>query len=434
MNGQLLRPLTPVSLLTLTLALVLLGPTGCRLGQGEECLTDSDCEEGLICVKRTQVIHEVNYESKHGTCFRDTDEDGVPDDYYQDDNGFSRTCGVHAFPHPDTGAETVQEEYLTRCNDNCPKQKNARILRSFECFAKDDCCPAPADRKASARSDDLCTDVTDQQDTCRDCLDAGMPPNCYMESGEYAKWGLSLGLGLDLDANGCMLCRPLSRAVTCTFTGGECAQAVATGALPAPACSGAWTCSADAVKPGYCYFVPALRKTDEDRWVVNFQLDMDWDGVGDECDNCPTQPNPDQANRDGDTSGDACDLCPDVPSLLNKDLDRDGLGDVCDPDDDNDGVCDPGQTDPTCTGSDNCPTVWNEDQADLDLDGLGDACDSDRDGDGIKEDGNTSGVVGDYPCRGPALMRLCDDNCPDVSNDEQLDSDGDGVGDACDPD
>ena len=41
------------------------------------------------------------------------------------------------------------------------------------------------------------------------------------------------------------------------------------------------------------------------------------------------------------------------------DFDNDGTGDACDPDDDNDGVCDPGDSDIACTGSDNCPLTPN---------------------------------------------------------------------------
>jgi hypothetical protein len=62
---------------------------------------------------------------------------------------------------------------------------------------------------------------------------------------------------------------------------------------------------------------------------------------------------------------------------------------------------------------DNCPAVSNPDQLDTDGDGEGDACDADIDGDGVANAG---------------------DNCPTVSNLDQLDTDGDGEGDACDSD
>ena len=56
---------------------------------------------------------------------------------------------------------------------------------------------------------------------------------------------------------------------------------------------------------------------------------------------------------------------------------------------------------------------------------------SDIDSDGILNDGDGSGIPGDNPCTGGNTIG-CDDNCIDISNPDQSDVDGDGIGDVCD--
>jgi hypothetical protein len=60
---------------------------------------------------------------------------------------------------------------------------------------------------------------------------------------------------------------------------------------------------------------------------------------------------------------------------------------------------------------DNCTNAFNPDQADFDGDGFGDACDPDDDND---------------------LLADVIDNCPRIPNTDQTDGDADGVGDVCD--
>jgi hypothetical protein len=53
-------------------------------------------------------------------------------------------------------------------------------------------------------------------------------------------------------------------------------------------------------------------------------IDSDEDGVCDDEDNCPADPNPDQDDGDDDGWGDVCDECPDLPAGDDPDPDRPG--------------------------------------------------------------------------------------------------------------
>ncbi len=212
------------------------------------------------------------------------------------------------------------------------------------------------------------------------------------------------------------------------------------------------------------------------------QVDTDNDGQIDACDDCPQDPNKTAAgecgcgNPDIDTDGDSVldcrDRCPGADDLLDTDGDetpdcRDGCPE--DPDKTDPGLLgcgiaeDDSDADGVPDGTDRCPGA--DDNEDRDGDGTPDCLDDcpddpdktapgacgcgtnedDADGDGTPDclddcpDDPTKTAAGDCGCGTPNDdadndgVPDCIDNCPDTANAMQVDSDNDGVGDACTP-
>ena len=198
-------------------------------------------------------------------------------------------------------------------------------------------------------------------------------------------------------------------------------------------------------------------------------------------DNCLGLNASDQTDTDGDGEGNACDTDDDDDEVVDgsdcEPLDDSAWQDEAYPDEDGDGVRDEasaevvscfGLTPPTGytlaeNGPDNCADVANSDQLDTDDDDEGNACDADddddgavdgsdcaplddsawqnqaypdADGDGVREEVTAEEVscFGDVVPAGYTLAENGPDNCADVANANQLDTDLDEAGNACDDD
>lgn len=173
--------------------------------------------------------------------------------------------------------------------------------------------------------------------------------------------------------------------------------------------------------------------------------DGDGDGVANGSDNCAAISNPGQEDTDNDGIGNACDTFENDCSNGISD-DDDAAVDCGDSNCAGDPACTDTDTDGIPDSVDNCLSVANPLQEDTDGDGIGNACDTTE---GVCNNGKDDDNDGDIDCADSecAATIICNnpsgdddsdgvlngvDNCPSVANAGQQDTDGDGLGNACD--
>ncbi len=159
------------------------------------------------------------------------------------------------------------------------------------------------------------------------------------------------------------------------------------------------------------------RDSDNDGIIDSCDTDSDNDGISDLIESGCVSACSNPVDTDNDGAPDYRDTDSDNDGRLDADEgqgddDGDGLPNWRDAND-RDGPLGDLDGDAVLNPADNCPSDANANQTDTDGDGMGDACDPDDDDDGVPDQS---------------------DNCPLIPNAAQTDLESDGIGDICDPD
>jgi hypothetical protein len=251
-----------------------------------------------------------------------------------------------------------------------------------------DSCEADADGDAVPDDCDLCPDEDDATDAdgdgVPDCLD-----NCPTVANPDQQ---------DEDLNG---------------TGNACEQ----GQLPETDCDEDGREDADQLSDGTAV------DCDSDGQLDRCQSDTDGDGVIDPCDLCVGLN--DASDQDGDGTRDCLDNCPVVANPGQTDDDGNGVGDACEDRED------AGLVDCNGNGVDDGVETSTGQAEDCDDNGTPDECELDADGDGLIDACDRCPQIDDSSDSDGDGLPDCVDNCPDIVNPDQLDSNGDGIGDLC---
>jgi hypothetical protein len=355
----------------------------------------------------------------------DNNDNGIPDNSETDFDGDGILDDGNEGDVPcDTGQ-------TSNCDDNCPEEDNPGQEDLDDDGIGDVCDVCPDDAEDDADADGFCADV----DNCPQIFNPGDPLDGLQL--DYDDDGLGDACDPDADDDG--YGRAIEDALSgiwCPFVdevydgttgdyirdyndgipplgpgqiqGGDCddvdpavipgvgeCSAQAKGGVkgaPTPGEDEATDDADEDGKPDAQEVTALVRLTD----TLIGNADTDGDGVSDGSgpgpsgtltpdDNCPRTPNADQKNTDGDF---AQSIEATTGMVTNG-------GDACDTDIDNDGLADKQldsidasgllvfQDIPNTPNGDNCPTTPNANQVNSDGDQLGDACDPDEDNDGF---------------------------------------------------